>query len=174
MSKLDSLRKEMKALKSKMKKESKAALKAGFKNFFDEHPIVEAICWEQYTPYFNDGDPCHFGVGDFWLKFVKTEQQKIEDREQEKKFAVEHKEPLSKWAGYLDTDDAAHEDYDNKSYPWGDEPEEFTKAEAAAAKAIKKLYKAVLDEDTFHDMFGDHVRVKADRKGFYVDEYQHD
>lgn len=25
-------------------------------------PVIEKIVWEQYTPYFNDGDPCEFGV----------------------------------------------------------------------------------------------------------------
>ncbi len=34
-----------------------------FKVFFDLHPDAQAISWMQYTPFFNDGDPCEFSVG---------------------------------------------------------------------------------------------------------------
>ena len=33
-----------------------------FKKAFEKG--VKAIAWQQYTPYFNDGEPCEFGVGD--------------------------------------------------------------------------------------------------------------
>jgi len=33
------------------------------KTFFEEHSEVTAIRWRQYTPSFNDGDPCEFTVG---------------------------------------------------------------------------------------------------------------
>lgn len=42
----------------------------GFKLFMDEHPEIAAIRWEQYTPYFNDGDPCVFRVGELYYKLV--------------------------------------------------------------------------------------------------------
>jgi hypothetical protein len=29
---------------------------------FDKYSTVESVGWPQYTPYFNDGDPCHFSV----------------------------------------------------------------------------------------------------------------
>jgi hypothetical protein len=144
MPNLNALRKEMKLLKSKMRKECQLVLKEGFKEFFANHPVVKAVCWEQYTPYFNDGDTCTFGVGEFWLKFDDSD------------------------------DDEAYDSFDSKMHPWGDEPEKFSKEERAAVKQLNKLYKAVVDEDTFYDVFGDHVRVKADRKGFHVDEYTHD
>lgn len=38
-------------------------LTAYFQAAFDKG--ILAIAWKQYTPYFNDGDPCHFSVGDF-------------------------------------------------------------------------------------------------------------
>lgn len=33
-----------------------------FQDAFDKG--IKAISWQQYTPYFNDGEPCEFGVGD--------------------------------------------------------------------------------------------------------------
>lgn len=32
--------------------------------FFAEFPEITAVIWTQYTPYFNDGDPCEFYVND--------------------------------------------------------------------------------------------------------------
>lgn len=31
---------------------------------------VDSIRWEQYTPYFNDGDPCYFSVGEPRVKVI--------------------------------------------------------------------------------------------------------
>jgi hypothetical protein len=31
-------------------------------------PGVAAVKWDQYTPYFNDGDPCEFGIGEFYVR----------------------------------------------------------------------------------------------------------
>lgn len=33
-----------------------------FKELFDKYPNAESISWNQYTPYFNDGDECIFSV----------------------------------------------------------------------------------------------------------------
>lgn len=44
-------------------------LKDSLKEFFSENPVVKCIVWDQYTPYFNDGDPCCFGIGE--IHFAK-------------------------------------------------------------------------------------------------------
>lgn len=41
------------------------------KNLINSTPEIEAIKWAQYTPYFNDGDPCEFSVYDLEIKFNK-------------------------------------------------------------------------------------------------------
>lgn len=35
-----------------------------FKQLFEKNPTVNLVYWSQYTPYFNDGDPCRFNVQD--------------------------------------------------------------------------------------------------------------
>ena len=35
-----------------------------FKSFFEENPEINSVQWTQYTPYFNDGEECVFGVND--------------------------------------------------------------------------------------------------------------
>jgi len=37
-------------------------VKKAFKVFLEAHPEIKCIFWSQYTPYFNDGDPCTFSV----------------------------------------------------------------------------------------------------------------
>jgi len=32
--------------------------------FFEKNPDIKALGWLQYTPSFNDGEPCTFGVGE--------------------------------------------------------------------------------------------------------------
>ncbi len=40
------------------------AMSEGLKGLFEEYPFLGAIAWAQYTPYFNDGDPCVFSTGE--------------------------------------------------------------------------------------------------------------
>jgi hypothetical protein len=40
----------------------KDALLAGAREFFEKYPDVGEFSWVQYTPHWNDGDPCRFGI----------------------------------------------------------------------------------------------------------------
>ena len=62
MDDLENLVKVSKEIQDKMKKDGQQALVAGFKSVFDAHPELISFSWTQYTPYFNDGDACYFGV----------------------------------------------------------------------------------------------------------------
>ena len=46
---------------------ARAALVADFRAVFEKHPDVKHILWRQYTPYFNDGEPCVFRVRDVYV-----------------------------------------------------------------------------------------------------------
>jgi hypothetical protein len=48
-------------LKTEVVAQFEDSLKYIFKLIFEEYQDVERIVWVQYTPYFNDGDPCVFG-----------------------------------------------------------------------------------------------------------------
>lgn len=58
--------------KKTVKEKSQEALKASFKELFDAHPTILGLRWTQYTPYFNDGEPCRFSVNEPYAKFVDT------------------------------------------------------------------------------------------------------
>jgi L-ribulose-5-phosphate 3-epimerase UlaE len=54
-------------LKKEMSEKFQSELKTVFKAVFEQYPAVTKMCWTQYTPYFNDGDPCVFNVHDLYV-----------------------------------------------------------------------------------------------------------
>jgi hypothetical protein len=58
-SKIAAMKKELREL---VAKESKPLVKGLFDEFFEKTPECKVVTWTQYTPYFNDGDPCTFSV----------------------------------------------------------------------------------------------------------------
>lgn len=60
----DKLAEARAAYKAECKKVGKFAITELFADFFRQFPEVKALAWSQYTPHFNDGDPCTFRVND--------------------------------------------------------------------------------------------------------------
>lgn len=40
---------------------------------------VASVRWEQYTPYFNDGDPCYFRLGEARVKFAEYNEDEDDE-----------------------------------------------------------------------------------------------
>src|SRR5690349_7857045 len=55
--KRDEMEKEFQSLAGELFKEKASGL-------FEKYPTLKSFGWAQYTPYFNDGDECIFGVND--------------------------------------------------------------------------------------------------------------
>jgi len=62
MNKFKEIKKLQKELKDKILAIGKDGIRDFFGPVFDANPKLEKIRWRQYTPYFNDGDPCIFRV----------------------------------------------------------------------------------------------------------------
>ncbi len=56
------MKQQMEALREQMKVAAKAFFSDASKSLFEAHPELESFGWTQYTPYFNDGQPCVFSV----------------------------------------------------------------------------------------------------------------
>jgi len=116
-------------------------------------PDVESVRWTQYTPYFNDGEPCIFGINDAYVKLVGNEPLGDDDDDE----------------GFIE--DGSMLDYDRGDY--GNRP---AKPEFAT---LYPVFKALADnmshfEDFLRESFGDHARVTATTAGFAVEFYEHD
>jgi hypothetical protein len=57
--------------KAKMREEGEGIVTGLLEDFLAETPEVEAVVWTQYTPHFNDGEPCTFGVHEARVRLSK-------------------------------------------------------------------------------------------------------
>ncbi len=94
-------KKEYEALLSEM---GEKALKDEFKKFFDANPTVDALRWTQYTPYFNDGDPCTFRMGD-WTYRNAGDEDGDEDLEDGFQYVPYGKHPINEALSSIDAVD---------------------------------------------------------------------
>jgi hypothetical protein len=69
MSTLSDIRKQKRELEEQMKQAFLDAVQA----FFTKYPDTYLV-WAQYTPYFNDGDPCYFRVHTPELHFEGSDE----------------------------------------------------------------------------------------------------
>lgn len=139
-------------LKKKFQTEAQDMFKEVTKEFFEKNPAITAVVWTQYTPYFNDGDPCVFRVGD--VIFTNAPDDELEN--------------VSPWGEYEgDLEDVWVETYvKHLSNDSGIDLE--------SCNLISDMIGSKDMEDIMLAMFGDHAKVTATKNGFDVDEYHHD
>lgn len=113
---------------------------------------VDSVRWTQYTPYFNDGEPCIFSTGELTVKLVDGDET-----------AGDYQD------GYLDTSDMV-------TYPAGyRNPPTINPGFEELYPALKALADQVEHFEEFLLVsFGDHAEVTATTEGFNVDFYEHD
>lgn len=133
-------------LKQLIAKEGKSMLQDLFLDVFTQNPELEAIQWTQYTPSFNDGDPCVFRVGDPYFKIHDPSNKESEE----------------------DLDDIEDEE-DNFRASYS------LKNQTLKANLDKFGEKFEMVEDIFEDVFGDGrkitVRIKNGKIKFHTVEY---
>lgn len=130
---------------------------------------VEAVRWSQYTPYFNDGDPCVFSVREAEVRFSEDETDDEEDGDTDEEVEDDEDDEDDYDRGdFVSIYDMT--DYDPKTRESTVEPQ-FTNA----YKVLKAFNDAVDHfEDLLRTSFGDHAEITATKKGFNVGEYSHD
>lgn len=147
------LESELEAIQAKLKETNGEFVRECLAEFFEKHPHVKAIRWAQYTPYFNDGEPCEFSSNHSSYPEARVVEGEADDED-----------------GACEDDDDFEEAYLPYNY------EKLSKEEKAE-HAWKKELVSVLDQFTDSDMqamFGDHAQVTITRDGIEVEEYNHD
>jgi hypothetical protein len=115
-------------------------------------PNVHSVRWTQYTPYFNDGDACIFGVNEIRVRLSDSNPNAGDEED-----------------GYLG-------EWDMKDYSSG------YKQPVPVKPEFEDLYPAFMAledqmecfEDFVRESFGDHAEVTATTTGFEVEFYEHD
>jgi hypothetical protein len=137
----------MRAAKAEAAKIAQDAFKEGAADLFAAHSRLESFGWRQYTPYFNDGDTCEFGVN---IDYPEINGDDENDSLRE----FVYRSVAGKY------EKVANEGYD---------------AELGAANKAVKEFLASFDEDDFKEMFGDHMKITVSRNGeLTTEQYDHD
>jgi len=145
------MKEEFEAIQKDYREKSQKIFKEGFSAFFEQVPLIKAVSWTQYTPYFNDGEACVFSVGDVCFLTEKGLEDFIEDG-----------------GGYAEEYAAGDKSCYEEVYHVGLTVEDFDKI-----KDFKHFLSGI-PEDVYEHIFGDHVYVIATKDGFEVEEYSHD
>jgi hypothetical protein len=109
-------------------------------------PFIVAIGWEQYTPYFNDGDVCEFRAREPWVKTI------------------------------ADTDpDKGRWDLTMYSHPtFSGSMTAEVQASMRRADAFCMAVEDGEFENVLLDAFGDHAKVEVRKDGISVEFYEHE
>lgn len=140
----------------------------GIKELFDKYPNhLAQISWKQYTPYFNDGDPCTFMRGEFYVNgqeaydYGDDNPEIVDSLYTEEEIAIRNSwqpDPSNRW--------------DYKNFNTGLSPERIKEFETVDDEVCKFL--SLFSKDDYEFMFGDHIKVTITKDGISVDDYDHD
>lgn len=123
---------------------------------------VLAVAWTQDTPYFNDGEPCEFGINEVALQLDPEIFGEVED---EDAYALPEGENFVTSYGLY-------------SYENGDYRKQIQELNGVNTQylsdAIREHWKGAAFENVALDNFGDHAVVIADPEGFHVEFYEHE
>lgn len=164
---------EYKKAKENFQNQMKNCFKEIFKEFFENYPEIQAVGWNQYTPYFNDGDTCEFSVHG-----IEFADQNVNLEDINSAYDLEESE-----FGYV----TKPSDYwFEKAYNQGDTyakeiVDEYNKAcqnprYKEVCEGITELSTILtsIPDDIYQNTFGDHVFVLATKNGIEVNEYDHE
>lgn len=140
-----------------------------FEAFWNRFTNIHAVVWAQYTPYFMDGDPCVFGVDEFYPMNEKA----YKEWKKGNQFHPDEMDIIkTDWDGYKATGYKNRENFESINPDFEDG--KITIKELEEAKDLLIKLRSCVDEETFLIRFGDHCIVTATRNGFEVKEYEHD
>ena len=132
-------------------------------------PVIQAVLddehmtefgWQQYTPYFNDGDPCVFSAGTPWFR---TDAEAPGDDDDLYKLQVDYHPTLgtSRWDETARRHVAVELPADKAAL-------------SAKCQALAAAIEGGAFDDVLIDAFGDHADITIKRDGITVECYEHD
>lgn len=124
-----------------------------------DDPTIVEFGWRQYTPYFNDGEPCTFSTHGTWVRTTADEDADEDELE------MWGHHSLGKVSGGRNKDTGRWE-----TYPY-EGPDE---ARFDRCKALETAIEGGAFEHVLLDAFGDHANITVRRDGIEVEFYDHD
>lgn len=125
---------------------------------------VQNVRWEGYTPYFNDGEPCVYSVGDVSVKFNGVDSGGDYEDGYFNGWVISHYIARGEDSYTLSLDTV------KTALGAGVIAEDFAKDFGEFTRALA----SGRHDEFLKRSFGDHARVTATREGFDVEFYEHD
>lgn len=157
-------------------------------DLFTRFPALEKFHWTQYTPYWNDGGPCHFDVYDvhingYDLYNIRAKAEGKSPEEIEKYRAAVTRLSQEKTDAIARDDLHAAAKASDQLKIFQNRLDEaagvgkFSQLKAAADE-LEAFFKAVdssdRDNHPFKLIFGDHCQITVTREGIEIGRYDHD
>lgn len=146
LSEFDKVVEEIKTLRAELTEKFKVVVKNFFNTTFKQFPELESVCWHQYTPYWNDGEPCEFRY--YGFNRIEFNKEMTFNTYQSK----QQTDCVWEW------DDLV---YYNKNEPI-----------YQALNVIDNFFNE--NDELMEEMLGDHLEVTVTRDGIDVSDYDHD
>jgi hypothetical protein len=148
---------DIKKLKKEMLEASNNIFTEMTKIIFEEHPKVKSFGWNQYTPYFNDGETCTFSAN---IDYIYINGMSVDESEWISENIITNYGTWNREKRvYEGRTEVPNLNYDPELVKANDEIREFL---------------SNFDEDFFISQFGDHAEITVTEEGVSVDEYEHD
>lgn len=141
--------------KKALSQNGKELMAEAFRTVFDENPNLIKIQWTQYTPYFNDGDPCIFSRKVMNYYFSSLEEKDEDDEDEGIPLYSMNYKVSSK----------------SKDY-------EVYRAVIPSLEKFENTISRTFDDSIFEEVFGNDQKVIATRADnsivFETEDYYHD
>ncbi len=159
--------------------------KAQQKPLEDLSPLIQAVLdddgiacfgWTQYIPYFNDGDPCEFSVGEVWAARPEDLPDAVTDDPDyfdKSSLSISYSRHLGTYDGgdWIDnpgTDTGFPRILVGATYV-GPDQARYDRCQALADAIDSGAF-----DDVLLEAFGDHAEITVKRDGIQVEFYAHD
>lgn len=145
---------EINKIKSELSEKIKTNFHGVAKELFDAYPELDSFGWRQYTPYFNDGEPCEFRSMHDYPTINGNDENYGESEQPE---------------GVLDIVQLGSKTIWNRSQGSIENPN-YNPYYAEIVKTVKEFLNQ-FDDDDMKDLFGNHVSIHITANGVDVTDY---
>lgn len=128
-----------------------------------DDPLIAEFGWQQYTPYYNDGEACEFTISTPWFRTTQDDTASDEDDLQ---VDLEHP-TLGLVEGHYQGA-YPHVEFVQTGYTGHHE------ATLLACKALSAAIASGAFDTVLQENFGDHASVTVRRDGIDVETYEHE
>lgn len=151
--KLDGLKQKAEAFQQEMMKQGQTLLQECFTEIFNQYPDLKYFSWTQYTPYFNDGDTCYFGVNE--IEYINGYSAWYENEDNDEDFV-----------NLFEVDK-----HESGEYHWQLKKNgEYASLGNKIEDELNSVINAIPDE-IMQQVYGDHVKVVVSRTETKVEDY---